>query len=809
MKINRRQLLLGSTACFVKVQLSTDSVRASADGSGGFKQGWHTLPVGGGGLITGFDIAPDGTMVCRVDVYGAYRWSGTTASVANPNDRWVPLFNASLHVGGGCYEIVIAHNRTSRIAMIASNNSRSGNAFAVYISDDGGTNWRNTGLNFNNADGNAPSLQKNASGKIIFDPNNANVCYAGMPKGSGQTFGLYRSTDGGTTFAPVTMIAAPRLDPGVAGMRFDVRPGTTTAFGQTVTKRLLVPVAGIGLYETVDGGQTFTEVGNAALGVVSVFMSQIDFDGVYYVNNTAGTNSGYVWRYSGAGGSWVQLDAQAGWSRGAGWLGNTGLIIADPRNGRQGFVSLSGPNGLGAGFTSHNANSAVPSSITWRGRTGGGNPKTVAPSYDVAWLNHGIQGLNAYLGATYAFIDANGIEWWSGNQGFWFFSDIPDYGASPNTTSNSVTRGIEATVTTGICKPPGYAYPIMHMQDVGVMAPSDPNTYPSAYYVPGWRMDAYNVDFAVTDPTFLVVKADSESNSPHFSAYSTTSGSANSWKQYATMPDRVWELNNPGLASSHGSVGGQIIAIDHDHHICIGQGYNSLLQPVYTTNATSPSCSWSFCSGLPAWRWFNGAFVAPTLGHPFAADYVDVGTVYCVAFDGRSPPVASKIYKSTDNGATWAEVSSQQIGAGGNVTGIYLLATPGRAGHLWLFGRGTSGGGNGLWHSINHGSSWTKITPPAQYLIPYAVSLGAPASPGSYPTLYVAFAYGYPFHAIYWHYSTNEGVTWTRLTGSKDPSGNQPRSCALAGLQSFTADPDVFGRLYFGSHSAGFFYYSP
>jgi len=126
-----------------------------------------------------------------------------------------------------------------------------------------------------------------------------------------------------------------------------------------------------------------------------------------------------------------------------------------------------------------------------------------------------------------------------------------------------------------------------------------------------------------------------------------------------------------------------------------------------------------------------------------------------------------------------------------------------------LFGRGTSGGGNGLWHSINHGSSWTKITPPAEYLVSYFVSLGAPASPGSYPTLYVAFAYGYPFHAIYWHYSTNEGVTWTRLTGSKDPSGNQPRSCAFSGIQTFTADPDVFGRLYFGSHSAGFFYYSP
>ena len=54
-------------------------------------KGWQTLPLGCGGLITGFDIAPDGTMVCRTDVGNAYRFTGTTATVTDPAKQWTPL----------------------------------------------------------------------------------------------------------------------------------------------------------------------------------------------------------------------------------------------------------------------------------------------------------------------------------------------------------------------------------------------------------------------------------------------------------------------------------------------------------------------------------------------------------------------------------------------------------------------------------------------------------------------------------------------------------------------------------------------
>src|SRR6188768_2164104 len=90
--------------------------------------GWHTLKQGAGGLITGFDIATDGTMVFRTDTYGAYRWSGTISTITNPSDYWVPMISAEsiggdaqtdlFHGNWGSCECVIAPSNTSRLYMI-------------------------------------------------------------------------------------------------------------------------------------------------------------------------------------------------------------------------------------------------------------------------------------------------------------------------------------------------------------------------------------------------------------------------------------------------------------------------------------------------------------------------------------------------------------------------------------------------------------------------------------------------------------------------------------------------------------------
>src|ERR1700693_1124005 len=133
MKISRRIFLGGVAAC----ALSNNANSANPV----IPSGWHTLLLGAGGLITGFDIAPDGTMVCRTDEYGCYRWSGTTSTVTNPSDKWVQLVTpASMPKLAftnplSCYECVIAHAQTSRLAMILSDTGTV-NHWAIYISND-------------------------------------------------------------------------------------------------------------------------------------------------------------------------------------------------------------------------------------------------------------------------------------------------------------------------------------------------------------------------------------------------------------------------------------------------------------------------------------------------------------------------------------------------------------------------------------------------------------------------------------------------------------------------------------------------
>src|SRR5690349_9929947 len=92
---------------------------------------WKTLPVGCGGLITGFSIADDGSFICRSDVGGLYKFSGTTAQISDPTKNLVQLMTlAALKdsagtgtytpPGGattwfGSYDAIIAPSLSSRI----------------------------------------------------------------------------------------------------------------------------------------------------------------------------------------------------------------------------------------------------------------------------------------------------------------------------------------------------------------------------------------------------------------------------------------------------------------------------------------------------------------------------------------------------------------------------------------------------------------------------------------------------------------------------------------------------------------------
>jgi hypothetical protein len=168
----------------------------SSDGNGGTtvvdpvaSSNWQTLKVGAGGLITGIDVAADGTEVIRTDTYGAYIWNGT---------QWQQLVTAASmpaafvaanfgDTGQGVYEIQIAASNTNILYMMYDG--------YVFKSTDKGTTWTQT--NFAKVTAYPNSGGSSSGQKMAIDPNNPNIVYAGSADG------LFVTTNGGTTWASV------------------------------------------------------------------------------------------------------------------------------------------------------------------------------------------------------------------------------------------------------------------------------------------------------------------------------------------------------------------------------------------------------------------------------------------------------------------------------------------------------------------------------------------------------------------------------------------------------------------------------
>src|SRR6266446_380941 len=162
---------------------------------------WASIKIGKGGLIPRFDIANDGTMVCATDSFGGYVWSSS-------KDQWVQLLTSSAmplsvtsdflagidsDATGGFDDIIVDHSNSNSIwIMYHGKLYHSTNKGATFTLVTGWT-AQPAGLT---SDVN-PMKQQGPYSNI--DPNNSNILYF-----STSAQGLYRSTDGGTSFSRVT-----------------------------------------------------------------------------------------------------------------------------------------------------------------------------------------------------------------------------------------------------------------------------------------------------------------------------------------------------------------------------------------------------------------------------------------------------------------------------------------------------------------------------------------------------------------------------------------------------------------------------
>lgn len=949
MKMNRRVLLAG-TAALALMLAHPQPAKAFKLGKAQ-PLGWQVLPLGAGGLFVGFDIASDGSLLTRSDVGGLYRFTGTISQLTDPTKKWVPLMgndNLKGSIGNGvwtgaangtvsAYAAAQAPSLSSTIYAIMPMNGGSPNyLWALYRSTDSGATWLQTGYPSGTTvklylpdDGSAGNW-RNYGYNVAPDPINPLICYCGMRNnnaaGSGSAAGCYVTFDG-NLFNPVTtngstVIGAPTYEPGCNGILFDRNYGTISVGGVLRTKRIMLPVSGQGIFESLDGGQNFTATDLTPFGRtdLTVVDMQMDFNGTCYALISFGTSTPTAsslgfWRYSGPGGVWESFSAQTNFpsflKTSIGVYGGATPLIVDPRSGHAGQYQIIG-NGISTGFTSANANLGTSfnpgsiASVTWAGGPGPINSYLTAPSFDCPWLNHvantgGSPAVGFIYGTACRIDPVTGRCVWTGNQGaFWLFTQsdlttptIPNFSTASNLYSVSTSRGTEATVAQDIQCAPGASFPCIAAQDVGIFQSSfNPTAYPSDFFPSPSRVDCEVLEYAASDPSFYVGNVTAEITTYKsdgtsliggaFSGYSNNYGATGSWTEYNPQPAlmnmssvqgfitsgvltvnsfnsghgfgnviaplngflTVYDTNGaavygnitsqltgtPNGAGTYqldsGStvagpvtlmiepiiVGGQAIAVDADHHVSVpASGVSSSLQqfvPVYTTNARANPCTWNF-TNLPMGQWMRrtGGYAYGATSRPFAAGLgADLGTVWAI----QEVSGTAYLYRSTDSGATYTQILTFAYSS--NCQGIFLLAVPGYPGELWVGGSFSGGVTSCIYHitGASGGSPAANlVASPSANQTSEQITMGAPASPGGYPTFFGLFWQGFGSNTyLYKGVWNGTTMSWS-LFGPTGTGLDLPPVQNLTGFAAIRGDPNLYDRLFAATGNKGFAVYEP
>src|ERR1700733_12152310 len=371
---------------------------------------WQTLKVGGGGYVTGISAANDGAIVVRTDTNGAYLWTGS---------QWQHIVTASSmpaafdFKGEGVYEIQVAASNSNVMYM----------TFGGYVfkSTNKGTTWTQTAFSgFNDSNDPANDSYRMNGQKMAIDPNNPNIVYVGTPSN-----GLSVTTNGGQTWTSVSAIPDAAGE-GITGILFDPAVGGVV---NGVTQTIFASSYGHGVYESTNGGATWTARSGGPTDVVGAAVSST---GVYYASD--GSN---LWAY--AGGKWTKLTSDSAGIQ---------AVAVNPSNPNE-IVAVSG-----AGYLDISYNAGA----TWTGPMWSSNQVTSA---DIPWLaaaNKASAG-NVYMtvgGA--AFNPANPSQMViSAGTGVWTTTQVPTSGATSSTpvTWTDQSVGIENLVANEIIVPPG------------------------------------------------------------------------------------------------------------------------------------------------------------------------------------------------------------------------------------------------------------------------------------------------------------------------------------------------------------------
>jgi len=273
---------------------------------------WTNVRIVAGGYVDGIIAHPrqQGLFYARTDVGGAYRYNAQTST-------WVPLSDGTSPENAqwmGINSIAIDPSNPNMLYLAAGLYTASWGANgAMLVSSDQGAHFTVHPLGFRiggNVDG------RNVGERLQVDPNKGSILFYGTSNESNQasTNGLWTSTDSGGSWSKMSGSTALSNDgsgAGVAFIAFYKPSGSAGAPTKTLFAGVSIGQASSTLYRSTDGGSTWAPVTGGPVGLMPQ-RGLIGPDGNLYITygNAVGPNgmtAGQVWRYSIGFGTWQNI----------------------------------------------------------------------------------------------------------------------------------------------------------------------------------------------------------------------------------------------------------------------------------------------------------------------------------------------------------------------------------------------------------------------------------------------------------------------------------------------------------------------
>ena len=223
--------------------------------------GWSTVPLGGGGFVSGLVSDSTGNEIyCRTDVGGAFRWSPASMAWSSITDTIVPVSTTGGSTLMSTVSLAVDPSNGNKLYVAAGGNAT---LQGIYASSDHGVTWVRTNP--------STSIVMLGNGgfrsygeRLQVDPNNSNIVWFGSSQA-----GLYKGVNSAGTWTwtqiPSTAVPFGTVASGEnAGVTFVAcdKNGTSTIVYAGVYDS--VGTTG-GVYMSTDSGVTWTKVSGASI----------------------------------------------------------------------------------------------------------------------------------------------------------------------------------------------------------------------------------------------------------------------------------------------------------------------------------------------------------------------------------------------------------------------------------------------------------------------------------------------------------------------------------------------------------------